>query len=312
MAIWRAEPDAVRARGQTLIPPDGAALSRGLGAVAAAASERMDEVEGVSSHRGQTVQGSLQEEATLMADKQDFLRMVRTSLGVSERRDIDRDDATAYFLSKDEVSQAADDIRTDAAERRPELIDEFIHRATEAGWNIHRVANFEDAAEEVTAVVREHGATAVMRSDHDILNSMPLEAALKAEGVDLEIAVREPSDDPDEDLERRLSLREKSFDSEVGITGVDFAVAETGTVAMEPRAGSSRLVSLNLIACDLLVKLGGELFTGPLSQRLLDEPARLLALVAGKAFGLDSGCAVGRHGDLNDLAHVDLPPEWST
>ena len=304
MAIWRAEPDAIRARGQTLIPHDGAALSRRLGAVAAAAPQRMDEVKGVSSHRGQTVQSSLQEEAALMADKQDFLRMVRTSLGVSERRDIARDDATSFFLSKDEVSQAADDIRADAAERRTELIDEFIHRATEAGWNIHRVANFEDAAEEVTAVVREHGATAVMRSDHDILNSVPLESALKAEGVDLEIAVREPSDDADEDLERRLSLREKSFDSEVGITGVDFAVAETGTVAMEPRAGSSRLVSLTpevhigVMTPEAIIPSLDELFALTRDHHLSGEHKGMINLITGpsRTADIEANLIIGVHG----------------
>lgn len=304
MAIWGAEPHAVRARGQALIPHDGAPLSRRLGALAAAASQRMDEVEGVPSHRWQTVQVTLQEEAALMADKQEFLRMVRTSLGVSARRDIARDDATAYFLSKDEVSQTADDIRTDAAERRTELVDEFIHRATEAGWKIHRVANFEDAAEEVTAVVREHDATVVMRSDHDILNSVPIETALKVEGVDIEVAVRDPSDDADEDLERRLALRERSFDSEVGITGVDFAVAETGTVAMEPQAGSSRLVSLTpevhigVMTPESIIPSLDELFALTRDHHRSGEHKGMINLITGpsRTADIEANLIIGVHG----------------
>lgn len=239
-----------------------------------------------------------------MADKQDFLRMVRTSLGVSERREISREDATSYFLSKDEVSQAADDIRADAAERRSDLIDEFIHRATEAGWNIHRVGNFEDAAEEITAVVRKHGATAVMRSDHDILNSVPLESALKAEGVDLETAVREPSDDADEDLKRRLALRETSFDSEVGITGVDFAVAETGTVVMEPRAGSSRLVSLTpevhiaVMTPESIIPSLDELFALTRDRYLSGEHRGMINLITGpsRTADIEANLIIGVHG----------------
>ena len=239
-----------------------------------------------------------------MADKQDFLRMVRTSLGVSERRDIARDDATSYFQSKDEVSQAADDARADAEQRRSELVDGFIHRASEAGWKIHRVANFEDVAEEVTAVVREHGAKAVMRSDHDILNEVPLESALKAEGVDLGIAMRDPGDNADEDLERRLALRETSFDSEVGITGVDFAIAETGTVAMKPGAGSSRLVSLTpevhigVMTPESIIPSLDELFALTRDQHLSGEHKGMVNLITGpsRTADIEANLVIGVHG----------------
>jgi L-lactate utilization protein LutC len=239
-----------------------------------------------------------------MADKQDFLKMVRTSLGVSERRDIARDDSTGYFLTKDEVSQAADDIRADAAQRRSELVDGFVHRATEAGWKIHRVANYEDAAEEVTAVVREHGAKAVMRSDHDILSEVPLESALKAEGIELEVAMREPSDDADEDLERRLALRETSFNSEVGITGVDFAIAETGTVAMKPGIGSSRLVSLTpevhigVMTPESIIPSLDELFALTRDQHLSGEHKGMINLITGpsRTADIEANLVIGVHG----------------
>jgi len=239
-----------------------------------------------------------------VADKQDFLRMVRTSLGVSERRDIARDDATSYFLSRDEVSDAANDIRVDAAQRRSELTEEFVTRATAAGWNIHRVDTIEDAAEEVAAVVRDHGAKAVMRSDHEILNSLPLESALKADGVELSVAVRDPSDDSEEDLERRLALREQSFDTEVGITGVDFAVAETGTVAMEPRAGSSRLVSLTpevhigVMTPDSIIPSLDELFALTRDQHLSGEHKGMVNLITGpsRTADIEANLVIGVHG----------------
>ena len=43
---------------------------------------------------------------------------------------------------------------------------------------------------------------------------------------------------------QRQQLREKAIHTEIGLTGVDYAIAETGTCVLIPRKGVSRLVSL--------------------------------------------------------------------
>ena len=136
------------------------------------------------------------------------------------------------------------------------------------------------------------------------MNSVPLESALKAEGVDLETAVREPSDDADEDLKRRLALRETSFDSEVGITGVDFAVAETGTVVMEPRAGSSRLVSLTpevhiaVMTPESIIPSLDELFALTRDRYLSGEHRGMINLITGpsRTADIEANLIIGVHG----------------
>ncbi len=44
--------------------------------------------------------------------------------------------------------------------------------------------------------------------------------------------------------EQRASIRESCISADVGLTGVDHAIAETGSVVLLPRRGVSRLVSL--------------------------------------------------------------------
>ena len=44
--------------------------------------------------------------------------------------------------------------------------------------------------------------------------------------------------------EQRASIRESCIGADVGLTGVDHAIAETGSVVLLPRRGVSRLVSL--------------------------------------------------------------------
>ena len=43
---------------------------------------------------------------------------------------------------------------------------------------------------------------------------------------------------------QRKALREQALRSDIGITGIDYAIAETGSVAIVARKGVSRLVSL--------------------------------------------------------------------
>ncbi len=61
--------------------------------------------------------------------------------------------------------------------------------------------------------------------------------------------------------EQRVSIRESCINADVGLTGVDHAVAETGSVVLLPRRGVSRLVSL-LPPVHLAVVRRGEVLPG--------------------------------------------------
>ncbi|MCH7734428.1 MAG: lactate utilization protein [Chloroflexi bacterium] len=179
-----------------------------------------------------------------MADRNEFLQMVRDSLGVASGRVIEPDDATAFFEDQSGVSDQAAAVREHADSSRADLLDEMADAAEEIGWVIHRSTSPEDAVAAVTEICRSAGAKSVLRSTHDVFERVPVDAALSAEGMAVSTATRDRSDDDAVDLERRLELRERAFDTDVGITGVDYAVAETGTVVINPRQGVSRLVSL--------------------------------------------------------------------
>jgi hypothetical protein len=48
------------------------------------------------------------------------------------------------------------------------------------------------------------------------------------------------------------------------------------------------------------MKLGGQLFTGADTQRLLEEAAGIATRLAAKAFGFELGLAIGRDNDFDD------------
>jgi hypothetical protein len=73
---------------------------------------------------------------------------------------------------------------------------------------------------------------------------------------------------------------------------------------------TSRLLLRVLRLHDGLVELGGELFTRPLAEGLLDETARISARRAGEPFGGYGRFAFGVDGDLDRSAHAAPPLTW--
>ena len=153
-----------------------------------------------------------------MADRNEFLQMVRDSLGVASGRVIEPDDATAFFEDQSGVSDQAAAVREHADSSRADLLDEMADAAEEIGWVIHRSTSPEDAVAAVTEICRSAGAKSVLRSTHDVFERVPVDAALSAEGMAVSTATRDRSDDDAVDLELRLELRERAFDTDVGIS----------------------------------------------------------------------------------------------
>ena len=166
-----------------------------------------------------------------------FLGRVRGALGRSPGAP-ELDDATHMGLAVEDVRRSADDVRREMNESGDALLDAIMESAATSGWKVRRVASPEDAADVVAEICSEAGATNVLRSDQDVFASVPVDAALESKGITPAVATVGGAGD---DIP---ALKQAAFDADVGITGVDYAIAETGTVVLHPRKGLSRLVSL--------------------------------------------------------------------
>lgn len=166
-----------------------------------------------------------------------FLGRVRGALGKSAGTP-DLDNATHLGLTAEDVQSAAAQVRSDMSQNADTLLDAVAESASTAGWKVRRVASPEDAADVVAQICSDAGVSKILRSDQDVFNSVPVDAALGAKGITPGVAtVGQAAEDVP-------GLKQAAFDAEVGITGVDYAIAETGTVVLHPREGLSRLVSL--------------------------------------------------------------------
>jgi L-lactate dehydrogenase complex protein LldG len=174
-------------------------------------------------------------DAQLGTPKDQFLRGVRSAL---QRRQAPPDPGYPR-LEEDlaELEAQAGDIRHALGQRASEVMDKLDRMARLGGWQVHRAAGYEDAVGYATSLAASLGADRLVRSDQPVFGELPLDAALRGQGVTVTTVARD-------EARPRESLRQEIVASGMGLTGADYAVAETGSVVIVPRKGLSRLVSL--------------------------------------------------------------------
>ena len=119
---------------------------------------------------------------------------------------------------------------------RKQLIAEFTRVLVEETGVVHRSKDYPAALDKLTEVAREEGLKKVMATTDDVVSKLDLSAWGKKNNIQ----VMTPRDFPD-----RYPYRDAVFDqSDAGITGADFAVAESGTLGLIHNKDQARLVSL--------------------------------------------------------------------
>jgi len=170
-------------------------------------------------------------------------------------------------------------IRSEALARLPELLEEFEKNAISNGAKVFWARNAEEANAYIVKLARERGAKYVIKGKSMVTEEIGLNGALSEQGIEpweadlgefiiqqmnrtpfhivgpaINIAVeevrdlflskafiKEPTLDPVElGWGARLFLREKFHRAQFGVTGVNMAVAETGTIINLENEGNIR------------------------------------------------------------------------
>lgn len=169
-----------------------------------------------------------------MADREQFLASITAALASTPRADVPPSATVAHG----DVRERSTQLRNPSAETRAELLAQLQHSATLQGWNFLRAATEREAAARVVEIAREHGAGAVVRTAHEVLERMSLDAALAGAGMESILLAEGPGG-----LDAR-QRQDTAAAAAVGVTGVDAVIAETASVALVPRQGMSRQASL--------------------------------------------------------------------
>ena len=119
---------------------------------------------------------------------------------------------------------------------REERVEKLVETLTLIGCDVHKASDSQGALEKLTEIAQAEGLTKLLASEDDVVASLDLPGWGKKNGFEVFTA----KDCGDREEFKRVAFQEV----EAGITGVDFAVAESGTLCLVHDEKQPRLVSL--------------------------------------------------------------------
>lgn len=172
-------------------------------------------------------------------------------------------------------------VRWGVVEHLEDYLSEFVEKVEANGVQVHRAADGEEAAQVVVALARQHGVRLVAKSKSMVSEEIELNGALERSGIGVvetdlgEYIVQLRGERPThiitpavhlrrEDVAEtfadklgmpystdvevmnetaRTQLRETFLSAEVGVSGVNFGVVETGTLCLVTNEGNGRMVT---------------------------------------------------------------------
>ncbi len=168
-----------------------------------------------------------------MAARALFLDRIRREVAKTGRLPIAR---TAERPSHPEG--AAEAVRHQMAERWPEALERFKEEFERVAGVFHRVASLIEVPGVIAEVAREKAATQLVTWDPAVLG-LDLRPSLGADGLSVVVAAAGDAEDA-----ARRRHREEAASAQIGVTGADLVLAETGTLILVSGEGRSRSTSL--------------------------------------------------------------------
>ncbi len=239
----------------------------------------------------------------MTTSRDEFFEKIRRALGRESRTpSVAPHESTHLSDGADVVAARAQAVRQHIEQNAGELLARLEQTASESGWKVARVKSHQEAAQYVRELARYLEASSILRSAHNVFERLGLEGALSGTGIELGVMAVSGDAERDSQLSRseipilisgRQRLRERATKADIGVTGVDYAIAETGTAVLLPRKGVSRVVSLLPPVHVALVERGqvlpslDELFTLRRDDFLHGDLGSYVSLITGPSRSAD-------------------------
>jgi L-lactate dehydrogenase complex protein LldF len=205
-------------------------------------------------------------------------QIIRTAL---RNYEIVRDQRKAAFQNWESARQAAAEMKWEAVNHLDKYLEQFVAKLEARGTKVHWASTGAQASEIILQIVREKKAHSVIKSKSMTSEEVHLNDALEKAGLEVvesdlgefivqlrhetpyhivfpsmhltrgeikELFQRElgdaPSDNPEElTMVARRALRKKYLTADIGFTGANFAIAETGMISITENEGNARLTA---------------------------------------------------------------------
>lgn len=209
------------------------------------------------------------------------LRHRSTILTAMGKYEVVRDQRKAWFQDWQGARVLASRTKFEAVNHLDKYLEELAHKLEARGTKVHWASNAAQAREIILGILKERNAKSVVKSKAMTSEEIHLNDAMEKAGYEVvesdlgefivqlrneppyhlvfpamhltraeikEVFERKlhdaPSDDPEElTMVARRALRKKYLEAEVGITGANFAIAETGMISITENEGNARLTA---------------------------------------------------------------------
>ena len=189
----------------------------------------------------------LQKRAWRMSSQEAFLARVRRAL---HKDAVPPSSRPPLWWSDTDVAEAAAQLQTRLAAQRPALLAQVQQELDAVGGVVAHVHSAPEAVAYIMHLAQQKDAHLVVRWQSDLLEALEVDAALYQQGITVHTTALPPGTVAGEATStatmttRRRELRELLGRAELGLSGVDYVIAETGTLVLMARAGQMRGVSL--------------------------------------------------------------------
>ncbi len=209
------------------------------------------------------------------------LRQRQTLRNALQQHEVARDQRQAAFRDWQTARQAAAETKWEAINSLPQHLAAFADKLAVRGTKVHWASTDKQACDIIVGIVQARGARAIVKSKTMTAEEIHLNEALEHVGYEVvetdlgefiaqlrherpshfvfpslhltraeikdlfQHALGEaPSDDPQELAGvARHALRKKYLAADVGLTGANFAIAETGMISITENEGNARLTA---------------------------------------------------------------------
>ena len=277
-------------------------------------------------------------DARRMAGDLRHRQVIRTALRSYE---IVRDKRRAAFQDWQAARTAASEIKTDAVNHLDTHLTEFAAKLEARGTKVHWASTGKQARDIIAQILRDKNARSIIKSKAMTSEEIHLNDALEHAGFEVvesdlgefivqlrheapyhivfpsmhltrgeisELFQRElgsaPTNEPEElTMIARRALRKKYITADVGFTGANFAIAETGMISITENEGNARLTAA--LPKTMVSLIGIE----KVLPRMADL-ALFLPMLAVSGTGQPLTCYNTLYGGPRQPGECDGPQEW--
>jgi len=182
------------------------------------------------------------------------------------------------------------------------LLAQFESELLTIGVQVHHASSIASAAEYIERIAVERKAKTVVAADAEVVERIDLQNRLRSAGIRY---VTEAS---------AADLRSIAIDAGIGVSGVDYALADTGTLVLLAREGQPRSISLvppvhiAIVKADQVVHGLDDLFGLLRSEKGVRDLGSAVTFITGasRTADIELTLVVGVHGPQE--LHVVIVP----